>query len=47
MQGSKSDSFVKASKKQRRFDDGVTKQGNPKKGKYTKNKPNEKHQYPH
>ena len=31
MQGSKQDSFVKSQKQNRRWDDGVTKQANPKK----------------
>ncbi len=36
MQGSNTGSFVKVAKKQRRFDDGVAKQGNAKKGKFNK-----------
>lgn len=47
MQGSKTESFVKSNKKMRRFDDGLTKQSNPKKGKYSPNRNKEQTQYPH
>jgi hypothetical protein len=47
MQGSKTDSFVKTAQKQRRYDDGVTKQGNAKKGKFSPKRTKERSEYDH
>ena len=47
MQNSKQDSFVKAQNKNRRFDDGLTKQLNPKKFQKSKRPRQENSGYSH